>query len=123
MALTRHPLHWAAALVLFGAHGAQLQVQMAGGPTDPLPLSSLGSPDGAQNGQPGRHPGLQLRSRLAVGAQLPPGSLPHPLTQPTAYRAQTRGTEKPAAPCAPQPLAPARHSRVRAPRVRRSRTP
>ncbi|KAJ1217209.1 hypothetical protein NDU88_004804 [Pleurodeles waltl] len=57
MALTRCPLHWAASLVLFGAQGGQLQVQMAGGLTDPLPLSSLGSPDGAQNRQPGRHSG------------------------------------------------------------------
>ncbi|KAJ1165404.1 hypothetical protein NDU88_005832 [Pleurodeles waltl] len=67
--------------------------------------------------------GLQLRSHLAVGAQLPPGASPHPFTQPTAYRAQARGTEEPAAPCAPQPLAPARHSWVRAPRAQQPRTP
>ncbi|KAJ1214710.1 hypothetical protein NDU88_002328 [Pleurodeles waltl] len=131
MALTCHPLHWAAALVLFGAQGGQLQVQMAGGPTDPLPLSSLGSPDGTQNGRPGRHPGPTPGPHRASnsgltspwGAQLPPGVSPHPLTQPTAYRARARGTEEPAASCAPQPLAPARHSRVRAPRARRPRTP
>ncbi|KAJ1106836.1 hypothetical protein NDU88_004234 [Pleurodeles waltl] len=57
MALTHRPLHWAAALVLFGPQGGQLQVQMAGGPTDPIPLSSLGSPDRVQNGRPSRHPG------------------------------------------------------------------
>ncbi|KAJ1182058.1 hypothetical protein NDU88_007254 [Pleurodeles waltl] len=68
-------------------------------------------------------PGLQLRSHLAVGAQLPPGASPHPLTQPTAYRARARGTQEPAAPCASQPMAPAQHSRVRTPRVRRPRIP
>ncbi|KAJ1130036.1 hypothetical protein NDU88_008392 [Pleurodeles waltl] len=125
MALTRHPLHWTAALVLFGAQGAQLQVQMAGGPTDPLPLSSLGSPEGAQNGRPGHHPGPTPGPHRASNAGLtsPRGRSSLQGHHHTPSSSQQPIGPEPAAPCAPQPLAPARHSRVRTPWVRRPRTP
>ncbi|KAJ1160060.1 hypothetical protein NDU88_000562 [Pleurodeles waltl] len=66
------PHHWTAALVPFASQGPQLQLQLTGGPTDPLTLSSLGSPRKGPIWTARSSPGPRLQAPTGPPAQAAP---------------------------------------------------